>query len=351
MRLYLFIFAALIAAGGTGYYLFGELLAPDRTVETAATEVQLPPGVDVFVPAGDIPAGTILAIERLGTMELAEAAVSEQMIRADDAGRAALAGSVARQVLPRGVPIAKSAVVQPGDRGFLAAVLPQGMRAISIPISETAGIAGLIMPGDRVDVILTYSVTGDLIDAERDIRASETVMRNLGVLALDQRLGQTHPKDKDGNVITPPIARTATLQVTPQEAEMITLATQLGDLSLILNSVQDGGSPEEMKARAEADGTSDVPDFLVPFLRTGPDAVSGRPMTLDSDVTSLLQRQAETQTTLPAGALTSPVPIEDRTSRVQIVRGTSSNAVDIGALETAADLATAAEAVSLNTAD
>lgn len=351
MRLYLFIFAAVIAAGGTGYYLFRELLVPVRTTEAPAIAEAAPRGVDVFVPAGDIPAGTILTSEKLGTMELQEASVSEQMIRADEGGRDAITGSVARQVLPRGVPIARSAVVQPGDRGFLAAVLPQGMRAISIPISETAGIAGLIMPGDRVDVILTYSVTGDLIDAERDIRASETVMRNLSVLALDQRLGHTHPKDTEGNIITPPIARTATLQVTPQQAEMITLATQLGDLSLILNSVQDGGSPDEMKARAAAAGTGDVPDFLAPFLRTGPEAVPGRAMTLDSDVTSLLQRQAEAKASLPAGTLSSPVPVEDRTNRVQIVRGTSSNAIDIGALETAAAPATAAEAVSLTTAD
>ena len=158
-------------------------------------------------------------------------------------------------------------------------------------------------------------------------------------------------KDKEGNPISPPIASTATLQVTPQQAEMITLATQLGDLSLILNSVQDGGTAEEMKARAEADGTTELPEFLAPFLRTGPGSVAGRAMTLDSDVTSLLQRQAETQATLPAGTLSSPVPVEDRTSRVQIVRGTSSNAVEIGALETGAGLAATAEAVSLNTAD
>jgi pilus assembly protein CpaB len=351
MRLYLFIFAAVIAAGGTGYYLFRELLVPDQTAVAPVIAEAAPLGVEIFVPAGDIPAGTILSLDALGSMELQEASVTEQMIRADDAGREVVNGSVARQILPKGVPIARSAIVQPGSRGFLAAVLPEGMRAISIPISETAGIAGLVLPGDRVDMILTYSVNGDLIDAERDIKASETVMRNLRVLALDQRLDHGSLKDKEGNPIAPPIASTATLQVTPQQAEMITLATQLGDLSLVLNSVQDGGSPEEMKARAENDRTSGVPEFLAPFLRTGPGSAVGRAMTLDSDVTSLLQRQAETETTLPKVALSSPVPVEDRTSRVQIVRGTSSNAVQIGALETGAELAAAAEAVSLNTAD
>ena len=72
-------------------------------------------------------------------MEMTEAAITPQMIVADAEGEAYLAGSVARQVLPQGVPIARSAIVQPGDRGFLAAVLPKGKRAITIAISEVAG--------------------------------------------------------------------------------------------------------------------------------------------------------------------------------------------------------------------
>ena len=122
---------------------------------------------------------------------MADAAVTPEMVVADPEGQKLLVGSVARQKLPKGAPFARSAVVQPGDRGFLAAVLPQGKRAISIPITEVAGLSGLITPGDRVDLILTYSLTGDTIDATRDVRASETVMSNIRVLALDQRLGQS----------------------------------------------------------------------------------------------------------------------------------------------------------------
>ena len=101
-------------------------------------------------------------------------------------GETYLAGSVARQVLPCGVPIARSAIVQPGDRGFLAAALPKGMRAITIPVTETAGLNGLALPGDRVDLILTYFVTakddnGNDDDAKpRDIHASETVAQTSG---------------------------------------------------------------------------------------------------------------------------------------------------------------------------
>ena len=204
--------------------------------------------------------------------------------------------------------------MQPGDRGFLAAVLPQGKRAISIPITEVAGISGLVLPGDRVDIILTYSLIGADIDSVRDVRASETVMRNIRVLALDRRLHQAEA-GADGRPQTDatPIARTATLQVSPREAEMITLATSLGDLSLVLNSVHDGGDEAESGAVGIA----------------GDDSVSPRRMTLDSDVTSLLQNSGP-----EIAAPTSQV------QRIQIVRGASAGAIELGeqALAAAAGL-------------
>ena len=240
MRILLVILAALIVAGGTGFYVFQGLRpqAPEVVVQAAAPAMR-----EVFVPSQELPVGTIITPVRLSRMEMTEGAITAQMIVADAAGEAYLAGSVARQVLPQGVPIARSAIVQPGDRGFLAAVLPKGKRAITIAISEVAGLGGLVLPGDRVDLILTYSVAGDIIDAEREIRASETVMSNIRVLALDQRLGPV-VLDEEGKAETPPIARTATLEVSPQEAEMITLGQTLGTLSLVLNSVRDGGDPD-----------------------------------------------------------------------------------------------------------
>ena len=129
-------------------------------------------------------------------MDITEGALNGEMIVADAAGQEFLAGSVARQVLPQGVPIARSAVVQPGDRGFLAAVLPKGMRAITIPDRrgrrpERPGASR--RPG-RPDPDL--SVAGD---DGTVIRASETVISNLRVLAFDQRLGpEAPPKDKEG---------------------------------------------------------------------------------------------------------------------------------------------------------
>ena len=100
------------------------------------------------------------------------------MIVADAQGETFLVGSVARQALPQGMPIARSATVQPGDRGFLAAVLPKGKRAITIPVSETAGLNGLAIPGDWVDLILTYTVVGDDDDGgDAAARSRGTFMR------------------------------------------------------------------------------------------------------------------------------------------------------------------------------
>jgi Flp pilus assembly protein CpaB len=113
MRMILVIVAALIVAGGTGFYML-QGLQPHEAAPAAAVEA--PKLRKVFVPASEIAVGTILTPEHLARMEITEAALSEEMIVANAAGEAHLAGSVARQILSKGVPIARSAVVQPGDR-------------------------------------------------------------------------------------------------------------------------------------------------------------------------------------------------------------------------------------------
>jgi pilus assembly protein CpaB len=312
----LLILAALIVAGGSGYYVLDALRAPEPQAGAVDVIVERPKTTDVYSAAAAIAPGAIIAPESLGRLPIEDAALTPEMVVADAAGAELLAGSVARQVLPAGVPIARSAVVQPGERGFLAAVLPPGKRAVSIPIGEVAGLSGLVLPGDRVDIILTYSVSGDAIAAGRDVRASETVMRNIRVLALDQRLGQVAPGEE-----LPPVARTATLEVTPREAEVITLATTLGDLSLVLNALRDGGEPAASQTLAEAA----LERVAMPRAFGGDsggraEPIEPRAMTLDSDVTSLLQR---TRTEAAAVAV--------RNARVQVVRGRASQAVEFGA--------------------
>jgi pilus assembly protein CpaB len=337
MRVFLVIIAAMFMAGGTGYYLLVELRPPQQPVETVAVVAEVP-STDVFAPAKRVGAGTLLKPEDLVRMPMQESAITSEMVAADEVGTELLVGSVARQTLAEGVPIARSATVRPGDRGFLAAVLPKGKRAISIPITEVAGISGLVMPGDRVDIILTYSVQGDIIDAGRDIRASETVLTNLRILALDQRMGSGTTVAGEVNAAAGtqiPIARTATLEVTPEEAEIMTLATSLGELSLVLNSVSDGGPELEYRDTGDASPLH----LAAASMSRAPLETLGRSMTLDSDVTSLLQRDV----TVPAGETPGQMvdPLPDRTMRVQIVRGTSRTHLQLRP-EAAAQLAAAA---------
>ncbi len=308
MRVFLLLFAALIVACGTGYYAFLQTRPPAAAPVVA--RVAPPKPTEVFVAAEQLPTGTILRSADLDRMAMPKSSVTEEMILADDEGEKALLGSVARHTLPKGMPIARSATVQPGDRGFLAAVLPRGKRAVSIPISAVSGVSGLALPGDRVDLILTYSVTAELMNEKRDIHASETVARNLRVLALDQQLSQT--PDLEEKVKNQSIAETATLEVTPAEAETITLATTLGSLSLVLNSVSDGGDDA-------------APPALDPLERVSGrmakpvDASNPRAMTLDSEVTTLLNRHNDER-----------VADRMRAIPVQVVRGRSTSSVLYG---------------------
>ena len=345
MRIFLMIFAALIVAGGSGYYMLLGLRPATPSVVAAAAPAATQ--TEVFVPATELNVGTIIRPEQLGRIPMAESAITPEMVVADDEGQKLLVGSVARQVLPQGLPIARSATVQPGDRGFLAAVLHKGMRAVSIPVTEITGVSGLVMPGDRVDILLTYSVAGDLINAGREIHASETVVRNLRVLALDQRLESGQPlvdKAAQGATIeAPPVAKTVTLEVSPQQAEIITLAKTLGDLSLALNSVSDGGDDVAADARPDAEEQvssqpfSDTLSRLRDAARMG--AIMPRRMTLNSDVTSLLRRElsdpaagelSPTAVTPAPAPSANAVPLPDRTLSIQVVRGSKNQSVEFG---------------------
>lgn len=291
MRMVLVILAALIVAGGTGAYVM-QGLRPAAPVEVVPHE-PAPAGTDVFVAARDIAVGTILTPEHLARVKIAEPSVSPEMIVADAAGTETVTGGVARQPLAKGVPIARSAIVRPGDRGFLSAVLPRGKRAITIPVDAVGSLSGLALPGDRVDVILTYSIAS-ADDKEEPVRASETVLSNLRVLAFDQRLGGDQDKLTD-KIDGAPVAKTATLEVSPREAEVMTLAQTLGTLSLVLNSIRD--EAESPLADPPLAGKLDLTASPLPDGRA-----ARRPtrLTVASDVTS--------------------------TSRVQVVRGVGSKA-------------------------
>ncbi|MGE0152150.1 MAG: Flp pilus assembly protein CpaB [Reyranellaceae bacterium] len=172
-------------------------------------------------------------------------------------------GSVVRYPVGVGEPLNTGRVVSPNGRGFMAAVLQPGLRAVSVPVTLTSGISGFIFPGDRVDIILTHTYQQGQ-DGARDRRAGETILTDVRVLALDQKTDT-----KPGETL---IARTVTFEVTPKQSETLAVAHELGRLSLSLRSLARDESAESAEAAA-ASGNKGL-------LRTT--------FTLDSDASSLL---------------------------------------------------------------
>jgi pilus assembly protein CpaB len=160
-----------------------------------------------------------------------------------------LMGTVVRFPLTAGQPVTQGSLVAPGDRGFLAAALGPGMRAVTIPVSAKTGVGGFVFPGDRVDLVLTQQVKGE----GEPLRTSETILRNLRVLATDQT---TDNDVVDGKTVVHAF-RTVTLEVTPRIAEKVAVAQEIGTLSLSLRSIADNQGEFE---RILADGEVKVPE-------------------------------------------------------------------------------------------
>lgn len=158
-----------------------------------------------------------------------------------------LSGAVARAPFITGEPIKEQKLIKISEGGVMAAILPAGMRAISTPIREETAAGGFILPNDRVDVILSYKMrTGS-----KEKSVSEAVLRNVRVLAIGQAL-----ENKDGEKVV--AGKTATLELTPRQAEVLTLAQSMGELSLSLRSLADSVPGSEPTAKIGDAGSSSV---------------------------------------------------------------------------------------------
>jgi pilus assembly protein CpaB len=155
-------------------------------------------------------------------------------------------GSVGREPILAGEPIVGRKIVRAGDSGYMAAYLEPGMRAMAISVTVETAAGGFILPGDRVDVLLTRETTLSNMGAtegERSKFTSATVMRNIKVLAIDQ-------STRAGDDAQAVVGATATLEVGPRDAEALALAKSEGELSLVLRSYADTGGPSGAVAAA-----------------------------------------------------------------------------------------------------
>lgn len=224
------ILVVALAAGIGAAMLMQRPTAPARVTEVAA------PTVPVLVAAADIPIGNTLTAADLRWIDWPQASVPAGVVRRDETPEAEteLAGQVARYALLGAEPIRREKLIKTDGTGFLSAILPSGMRAIAITTdsrgANTAG--GFILPNDRVDVVAT--IKGESSNGRGDVTLSETILRNLRVLAIGQNI-----QERNGEKVV--IGETATLEVDPTQVETLVRSQQQGSLTLALRSLKDAG--------------------------------------------------------------------------------------------------------------
>ncbi len=188
------------------------------------------------LPSAEAPEGAAPAARPEGAVASVTRAAGNL---ATGGAKADYVGSVVREPILAGEPIIGRKIVRAGDSGYMAAYLEPGMRAMAIRVTVETAAGGFILPGDRVDVLLTRETNLSNVgtqEGERSKFASSTVMQNIKVLAIDQ---STRAGDDEQAVV----GATATLEVGPRDAEALALAKSEGELSLVLRSYADTGGP------------------------------------------------------------------------------------------------------------
>lgn len=259
IRTLVLFLAAVVLAGGTGMLVRSFLAQKTAEVEAIPLARAPAPQKSVLVARNAITRGQILKPQDFSWQVWPEGGIDRNYIQIGTRAADAFAGWVARDPFVPGEPITDAKIVSPGSRGFLAAALAPGMRAVSVPVTATSGISGFVFPGDQVDILVTHMpISGNNNEAQH--RASETVLHDVRVIAVDQKL------DSKGNEAL--VAHTATLEVTPKQSEIIAVATEMGKLSLSLRSL---AAAADEKSPADSAGGGERGTF-----------------TLDSEVSQLL---------------------------------------------------------------
>jgi len=279
LRTLLLLFLAVGLAGGTAM-LARAWLAAQRAAEIAeASPMALPaPAKSVLVARTEIRRGQIMKPEDLSWQVWPEGGLDKSYVVLGTRTPESFAGWVARNPISAGEPLSETKIIAPGNRGFLAAVLRPGMRAISVPVTITSGISGFIFPGDQVDLMITHQIPTGTVGGNSggyEHKAAETVLHDVRVIAIDQRL-----ESKSGEAV---VAHTATLEVTPKQTEMIALAGEIGKLSLNLRSLVPAASDAATSADpAAATGANQAADSS--------GGTRGPTYTVDSEISPLLPK-------------------------------------------------------------
>jgi pilus assembly protein CpaB len=222
----LLVLGVALLAGALAYMLSGR----DAPTPQVAQQVDM---VDILVARQDISVGRAVQPEDMAWQAWPTSAAGPVFIRRTTRPDAIenLKGAVARAPFVAGEPMREQKLVKADGSGFMSAILPAGMRAVSTEISAETGAAGFILPNDRVDVILTRK-DSTAQKAGGDGIVSETILRNVRVLAIDQTV-----EEKNGQKVV--VGKTTTLELAPAQTELLAVSRQRGNLSLALRSLAD----------------------------------------------------------------------------------------------------------------
>jgi pilus assembly protein CpaB len=254
------VLSIALGAGGVAAYLASGSGDKPAPAEPVAAPLQT---VDVLVAKGDIGLGQTVKPDDLQWQTWPASAASSTFIRRNERPDAPtqLARSIARAPFIGGEPIREQKLVRADGSGFMAAILPSGMRAVSTEISPETGAGGFILPNDRVDVILSKRDKNPDRAGMPDIINAEIILPNVRVLAIDQT-----PKEKDGQNVV--VGKTVTLELRPEQAETLARARQSGTLSLALRSIADVNVADERPEEIKRGETINVVRYGVPSSTT-----------------------------------------------------------------------------------
>jgi len=285
----LFAVIAFALTGGTIYFVNSWMKQERVRIAERSKKQPEESGVFVLVAAKNLPAGHIIVVSDLRWQSWPDKSVPQQYVvrrggSATDVP-ANYVGTVVRRGIVAGGPISGDGLIKLGDRGFLAAVLRPGMRAIAVKVDESTSVAGLVFPGDRVDVILSHEVAIKVTEGERErerkVKVSETVLSNVRVIAIDQSMDDI--KVAKGDATKARIPKTATLEASTSQAEIIAVAVKMGTLTLAVRSLACGGT------EAQAASAGDAPN-CAETRALADDAERGKTFTADSDVSRMTNK-------------------------------------------------------------
>lgn len=241
------VVVAIMLAGGTAYLLRSYISTEEAKI---ASQTAKAPTIKILVAGADIPAGTVVNDKNTDWMDWPEGDIPEGFLVKNQNLNPLIDITadkhVARRGFTKGEPITMSRLYASNDPGFLRGSLEPGMRAVAVRSSAETGASGFILPGDKVDVILTHNMVSQLVEKGGGTppgvgaleHTSETILEDLRVIAVDQKVSEF-----EGGAV---LAKTVLLEMTPKQSEILNTARAMGTLTLVLRSAEEGeAAPRE----------------------------------------------------------------------------------------------------------